>query len=144
MPPPLPRSNTTSPAVSCASAVGWGAVLWWRKRLESTRLFLMAAVAMGPAGFVAVISGWVVAEVGRQPWVVTGVLRTADAVSPVTAGQVSVSLVSFMVVYAVIFSAGAVYILRLIGAGPAAADDEPDSHGRPPGSALGALGEGAP
>jgi len=123
----------------------WGAWLWWRKRLEGTRLFLMAAVAMGPAGFVAVVAGWIVAEVGRQPWVVTGVLSTADAVSPVTAGQVSTSLVAFMVVYAVIFSAGALYILRLLAAGPALADEPPKETGRPPGSALGAaLDEGAP
>ncbi|WP_293675957.1 cytochrome ubiquinol oxidase subunit I [uncultured Phenylobacterium sp.] len=123
----------------------WGAFLWWRGRLETSPLFLRCAVAMGPAGFVAVISGWVVAEVGRQPWVVTGVLRTADAVSPVTAGQVSTSLIAFMVVYAVIFSAGAVYILRLMAAGPAAADEPPDSHGRAPGSPLGAAsGEDAP
>ena len=80
---------------------------------------------------------------GRQPWVVTGVLRTRDAVSPVTAGQVSVSLISFMVIYAVIFSAGAVYILRLMAAGPSIAYEPPDAHGRPPGSALAAaIGEG--
>jgi cytochrome d ubiquinol oxidase subunit I len=101
----------------------WGALLLLRGGPENNRLFLRAAIAMGPAGFVAVICGWIVAEVGRQPWVVTGVLRTADAVSPVTAGQVTVSLLGFMVVYAVIFSAGAVYILRLIAAGPAAAHD---------------------
>jgi cytochrome d ubiquinol oxidase subunit I len=123
----------------------WGVWLIWRGGPEKSRLFLWAAMTMGPAGFVAVICGWIVAEVGRQPWVITGVLRTADAVSPVGAGQVSASLLGFMIVYAVIFSAGAVYILRLMGAGPSAAHDEPDSHGRPPGSALGvASSEGAP
>ncbi len=66
------------------------------------------------------ISGWTVAEVGRQPWVVYGALRTADAVSPVGAGQVSASLIGFLLVYAVVFSAGALYILRLLALGPVA------------------------
>ncbi|WP_293897937.1 cytochrome ubiquinol oxidase subunit I [Phenylobacterium sp.] len=117
----------------------WGVWLILRGGPERSRLFLRAAVAMGPAGFVAVVSGWIVAEVGRQPWVITGVLRTADAVSPVTAGQVSASLLGFMVVYGVIFSAGVIYILRLIAAGPSLEDEPPRDTGRPPGSALGAL-----
>jgi cytochrome d ubiquinol oxidase subunit I len=94
---------------------------------------------MGPAGFVAVIAGWVVAEVGRQPYVIYGVLRTADAVSPITRTEVSVSLLAFMIVYAMIFSVGVLYILRLIAEGPlagavAAAPMTP----RPPGYALAA------
>ena len=65
---------------------------------ERSRLYLRACVAMGPAGFVAVICGWIVAEVGRQPYTIYGVLRTADSVSPVSAGQVSASLLGFMAV----------------------------------------------
>ena len=61
---------------------------------------------MGPAGFVAVVCGWIVAEVGRQPYVVYGYLRTADAVSPVPAGHVATSLIAFMLAYAVVFTAG--------------------------------------
>jgi cytochrome d ubiquinol oxidase subunit I len=99
---------------------------------------------MGPSGFVAVISGWIVAEVGRQPWVIYGVQRTADAVSPVGAGQVSTSLLAFMAVYALIFSVGALYILRLMDRGPDVAEAPPD-HDRPPGYALAAApDEGAP
>jgi cytochrome d ubiquinol oxidase subunit I len=118
----------------------WGAWLIWRKGLETNRLFLRSAVAMGPAGFVAVICGWIVAEVGRQPYVVYGLLRTEHAVSPVGAGQVSASLLGFMVVYAVIFSVGVLYILRLIAAGPKPVADEPPGAGkaRPPGYAFGA------
>ena len=82
------------------------------------------------------IAGWIVAEVGRQPWVVYGVLRTADAVSPVTAGQVSTSLIAFLVVYAVVFSVGALYILRLIAEGPVAA------RRAPPPTARAGLGAG--
>ena len=119
----------------------WGVVLIWRGGPERSRLFLKACIAMGPAGFVAVIAGWVVAEVGRQPWVVYGVLRTRDAASPVGAGQVSASLLGFMIVYAVIFSVGVLYILRLMAEGPKIAlalDPEPPLRPRPPGYALGA------
>jgi cytochrome d ubiquinol oxidase subunit I len=124
----------------------WGAVLWLRGGPERSRAFLICATAMGPAGFIAVISGWVVAEVGRQPYVVYGVLRTADAVAPLRVGQVSTSLVGFLSVYAVVFSVGVLYILRLIGHGPDH-DNAPDSAEPPraPGSPLAAgIDEGAP
>jgi cytochrome d ubiquinol oxidase subunit I len=96
----------------------WGTWLWWRGRLEKSGLFQRLAVAMAPAGFIAVLAGWISAEVGRQPYVVYGVLRTADAVSPVSGGQVASSLLVFMTVYAIVFSAGSLYILRLISRGP--------------------------
>jgi cytochrome d ubiquinol oxidase subunit I len=117
----------------------WGAWRAWRGGLAHDRLFLRASVAMGPAGFVSVIAGWTVAEVGRQPYVVYGVLRTADAVSPVTRGEVSVSLVAFMSIYALIFGFGALYILRLMAAGPhAQAQADMPIMVRPPGYALAA------
>jgi cytochrome d ubiquinol oxidase subunit I len=124
----------------------WGVWLIWRTDgPERHPWFLRACVAMGPAGFVAVVSGWIVAEVGRQPYVVYGVLRTARAVSPIGAGEVSASLVGFMLVYAVIFSVGGLYILRLIAEGPQAAAvadaAEPPVKPRPPGYALGAAPE---
>ena len=97
----------------------WGAWLCaGARRPEGCRAFLWASVAMGPAGFAAVVAGWVVAEVGRQPYVIYGVLRTADAVSPVTRAEVSASLLAFMAIYAVVFSAGALFIMRLIDEGP--------------------------
>jgi cytochrome d ubiquinol oxidase subunit I len=118
----------------------WGTFLYWRgPKPEHVRLFLTACVAMGPAGFASVIAGWIVAEVGRQPYVIYGLLRTADAVSPVPAGAVSASLIAFIVIYAVIFSVGALYILRLIAGGPAAGAAGPTPAGvRAPGSALAA------
>ena len=97
----------------------WGGFNVWRGHLAQDRGFLWACVAMGPAGFVSVVAGWVVAEVGRQPYVIYGVLRTADAASPVTRGEVSASLLAFMGVYAIVFSVGALYILRLMAVGPA-------------------------
>jgi cytochrome d ubiquinol oxidase subunit I len=103
----------------------WGAVLWARGGPERSRFFLRAAVLMGPTGFIAVIAGWTVAEVGRQPWVVWHVMRTAAGASPVGPHQVSASLLAFLAVYAVIFSAGALYILRLMARGPAKVDEPP-------------------
>ncbi|MDB5429689.1 MAG: cydA [Caulobacter sp.] len=118
----------------------WGVVLMFRGGPERSRLYLRATTLMGPAGFVAVISGWIVAEVGRQPWVIYGIMRTADGVSPVKVGAVSASLLAFMLVYAVVFSVGGLYILRLFAAGPALAGLQEPAPGlaRAPGSALSA------
>ncbi len=117
----------------------WGAWLWLRKALERSTAFLWSCVAMGPAGFFAVIAGWTTAEVGRQPYVVFGALRTRDAVSPILAGQVSASLIAFLIVYALVFSTGALYILRLIGQGPVVVAQERAPDGpRAPGSPLAA------
>jgi cytochrome d ubiquinol oxidase subunit I len=121
----------------------WGAWLMWRRRLETTKPFLWATVAMGPAGFVAVICGWIVAEVGRQPYTVTGLLRTADSVSPIGAGQVTTSLLAFMIVYAVIFTVGVLYILRLIAEGPQP-EAAPSAGGQAPGNPLAAAREDRP
>ena len=89
-----------------------------RGRLEDSRLFLKLASWTWPIGFLAIISGWTVAEVGRQPWVATGILRTADAASPVTPAAVGVTLILFLIVYFAVFGTGIVYINRLIGKGP--------------------------
>lgn len=106
----------------------WGVVLWARGGPERSPLFLRAAVVMGPTGFIAVIAGWTVAEVGRQPWVVWRVMRTAAGVSPVGAHQVSASLLAFLAVYALIFSAGVLYILRLMAQGPGPLEAAPGAH----------------
>jgi cytochrome bd ubiquinol oxidase subunit I len=96
----------------------WGTVQWLRGRLEDSPLFLRLASWAWPIGFVAVISGWTVAEVGRQPWVATGILRTADAASPVAPASVGVTLVLFLLVYFAVFGTGIVYINRMIRKGP--------------------------
>lgn len=95
-----------------------GVLLWWRKRLFETRWFLKALTYGWPAGFIALLSGWIVTETGRQPWIVHGVLRTADAASPVSAAQVASSLALFVLVYGVVFSIGVWYIWKMIKAGP--------------------------
>lgn len=90
----------------------WSLVLRRKGRLYDTPLMLKAAMVMAPSGFVAVISGWIVTEVGRQPYTVYGLLRTADSVSPIAASTVATSLIAFIVIYFTLFGAGLVYILR--------------------------------
>ena len=115
----------------------WGAANWLLGRADRAKWHHRALVLASPSGFIAVLAGWVLAEVGRQPYLVYGVLRTADAVSPVPAGEVAFSLLAFIVAYAIVFSAGALYILRLIAKGPDSDEPEPRSN-QPPGSPLGA------
>lgn len=93
-------------------------LLYWRKKLFTSRAFQLWCMAMTPAGFIAVLAGWFVTEVGRQPYTVYGVLRTGDSVSPVLGQHVALSLTAFIVVYAAVFGAGSYYILKLIGKGP--------------------------
>ncbi len=102
----------------------FGAFLWFRGKLFDTKWYLTAVSYAWPAGFIAILAGWWVTETGRQPWIATGVLRTADAVSPVAAGAVLTTLILFVVVYSVVFSMGAYYINRLIEKGPAGAGDK--------------------
>lgn len=94
--------------------------LWerWRGTLYQSRLLLSFAIAMGPAGFLAVLAGWVTTETGRQPYTVYGLLRTADAASPLAVPAVSSSLIAFVVVYFAVFTAGTIYILRLMSYPP--------------------------
>jgi cytochrome bd ubiquinol oxidase subunit I len=95
-----------------------GGVLWLRGRLFESRAFMRAAAWSWPLGFIAVIAGWTTTEVGRQPWVATGLIRTAEAASPVPAETVGVSLALFFVVYFIVYSAGIAYMNLLIRKGP--------------------------
>jgi cytochrome d ubiquinol oxidase subunit I len=94
--------------------------LWlrWHGRLYSARWFLRTLVVMTPSGVVATLGGWYMAEIGRQPFVITGILRTADAVSPVPAATLLSTLIAFVCVYAVFFGAFLIFTLRLIRRGP--------------------------
>jgi len=101
-------------------AIAWlGSWLSLSVRLVLWRPFLWATFLSFPLGFVATLTGWYTAEFGRQPWVVYGQLRTADAVTPfLTTETVALSLAVFASVYAMIFGFGVVYIHRLLRAGP--------------------------
>jgi cytochrome d ubiquinol oxidase subunit I len=96
----------------------WSLYLRLKGTLFSNRPFLTAAMLMTPSGFGAVLFGWFTAEIGRQPYVVYGHLRTADAVSPVTAGAVTASLLTFVVVYAFVFGFGSYYLAKILRRGP--------------------------
>jgi cytochrome d ubiquinol oxidase subunit I len=106
-----------------------GAWLLWRGILFETQWYLRIVAHSWWTGFVAVIAGWVVTETGRQPWVVQGVLRTADATSPHAASTVLSTLVLFVIVYSIVFAMGIYYINRLIVRGPQGRAIEPPELG---------------
>jgi cytochrome d ubiquinol oxidase subunit I len=89
-----------------------------RGRLYEAPWLHRAAVAMAPSGLVAVLAGWITTEVGRQPYTVYGLLRTADSAAPLAAPAVGTSLVAFIVIYFAVFGAGTFYILRLMSRPP--------------------------
>jgi cytochrome d ubiquinol oxidase subunit I len=90
--------------------------LWarWRGTLYDSRFLHRFALWMSPMGFVAIIAGWVTTEVGRQPYLVYGLLRTSEGVSPLGAPAVATSLLAFVVIYFAVFGVGIWYILRLM------------------------------
>ncbi|WP_417441183.1 cytochrome ubiquinol oxidase subunit I [Idiomarina sp.] len=96
----------------------WSGFQRLRGKLYDNKTLLRFSLFMGPMGFVAVIAGWIVTEVGRQPWVVYGLLRTADAASPIDKAGVAGSLIAFIVVYFLVFGAGTFYILRKMAGNP--------------------------
>ena len=109
--------------------VGLGlASLWlrWRHQLYGARPLLWASVVMAPSGLIALLAGWVVTEVGRQPFTVYGVLRTADSVSPIGTPGVAVSLAAFVLVYLSVFGAGTLMMLRMMARPPALDEAGPE------------------
>jgi cytochrome d ubiquinol oxidase subunit I len=125
--------------------LGWvGAWLWARGRLFRTGWYLKVAQHAWPLGFIAILAGWYTTEIGRQPWVAYGILRTADAASPVAASAVLTTLVLFVIVYACVFAMGIYYINRLIEHGPkGAAAEVPQALPSRPLSAAGAAAQEA-
>jgi cytochrome d ubiquinol oxidase subunit I len=103
----------------------WSLVARARRRLYDWPWLHRAAVVMGPAGFVAVIAGWVTTEVGRQPYTIYGQLLTSQSHSPLAAPAVATSLLAFVLVYFTVFGAGFLYLLRLMSHSPAAHEAEP-------------------
>jgi cytochrome d ubiquinol oxidase subunit I len=128
--PPQDRPPVLIPFVTFRIMVGCGLVMlalaWlgsylsFKDRIERNRFLLWLVFLSFPLPFIAILTGWYTAEVGRQPWVVYGVLRTADAMTPfLTARLATISLVVFCAVYTFIFAFGIFYIYRLLRAGPA-------------------------
>jgi len=108
----------------------WSLVLRFRGRLYEQPWMHRAAVLMGPAGFVAVLAGWITTEVGRQPYTIYGLLTTVQSASPIQAAAIGSSLVAFILVYFALFGAGAFYIARLMNMPPEAFQDDL-SHSEP-------------
>ena len=104
----------------------FSAVQYLRKKLFDSKLLQGCWMLMMPAGFVAVLAGWFVNEVGRQPFTVYGVIRTTESVSPSVIGnQVGWSLLTFVILYTLVFGAGSYYIIKLIRKGiPIIRDEE--------------------
>jgi cytochrome bd ubiquinol oxidase subunit I len=102
------------------TAIAWlGSYLILTDRLERSRILLWSVFLSFPLPYIATLTGWFTAEVGRQPWVIYGLMRTADAVTPtLTVGETAVSMVIFLSVHTLIFSFGTHYIYRLLHAGP--------------------------
>ncbi|MCE7795111.1 cytochrome ubiquinol oxidase subunit I [Sphingobium sufflavum] len=92
----------------------WSLIARAKGRLFDWPWLHRAAVLMGPSGFVAVLAGWITTEVGRQPFTVYGLLRTAESASPLDAPAVAVSLIAFVIVYFTVFGAGVWYIVHLM------------------------------
>lgn len=126
--PPADRANSTivfwtfrlmvALGVLMIVAGVWSALLRRGGRLYESRRFLRYVLWMGPSGLLAILAGWFTTEIGRQPWVIQGLLRTADAVSPHGVGQMSLSLALFVIIYFAVFGVGALYVLRLVARGP--------------------------
>jgi cytochrome d ubiquinol oxidase subunit I len=109
-----------------------GVVSLWlrlRGRLFSSRRFLWMLVFMTPSGIIATLAGWYVAETGRQPWVIYGILRAVDAISPVPASTLLSSLVGFVCIYTVFITAFLVFAFRIIRRGPADAPPHAEASG---------------
>jgi cytochrome bd ubiquinol oxidase subunit I len=134
---PDDRAPVAIPFFAFRTMVGTGVAMlalvfcsWWvwrKKKFADARWFLKLCELASPLGFVAVIAGWVTTEVGRQPWVVYGLVRTRDAVTQsLGPGDVIVSLVVYIVAYVAIFGAGGFFLVRMLRAGPVG---KPDASG---------------
>ncbi|QNN58815.1 cytochrome ubiquinol oxidase subunit I [Diaphorobacter ruginosibacter] len=100
-------------------------------RLYESRAFQRFVLLMGPSGLVALLAGWVTTEVGRQPWTVYGLLRTADSASPIGSQQAGVSLLILVVAYVLVFGVGVYYMLKLMAQGPQPHVEHHDPAARP-------------
>ncbi|SDO04784.1 cytochrome ubiquinol oxidase subunit I [Pseudomonas jinjuensis] len=109
----------------------WSLWLRWCGGLYSSRPFLRLVMCMGPSGLIAVLAGWFTTEIGRQPWVIYGLMRTSDAVSNHSVTQMSITLVLLVLVYFSLFGVGIGYMMRLVRRGPETEEGRRPSSGGP-------------
>ncbi|BCG01612.1 cytochrome ubiquinol oxidase subunit I (plasmid) [Paraburkholderia sp. PGU19] len=156
--PPEDRPNSTIVFWTFRAMVGlgilmiliglWSLALRRDGRLYRQRAFLRIALAMAPAGLLALLAGWLTTEIGRQPWVVYGLMRTTNASSPHGVPELVVSVALFVVSYFFVFGVGIAYILRLVRKGPTPYPDAIQPAGGPgqsrtPARPLSAVGDDA-
>jgi len=117
-----------------------GLVLWKRKRLFDRPWYLRLCMLVSPLGFIAVLAGWTTTEVGRQPWVIYGLMRTSEGVTPsLTTSDVAISLATYVISYLIIFGAGFILLRRLVRIGPPEKEEhEAQAHPKRPLSAVAA------
>jgi cytochrome bd ubiquinol oxidase subunit I len=108
--------------IAMLAVVLWSLVQWRRGMLNKSKALWRAWMLLTPAGFIAVLAGWYTTEIGRQPYVIYGLMRTSEAATPVSPGSVLTSLFVFGAVYLLVFSAGTWYLLKLLRKGPQPAD----------------------
>ncbi len=96
----------------------WSLWLRFRQLLFRSRLFLRFVVLMGPSGLISILAGWYTTEIGRQPWIVYGMMRTTDAVSNHSVLALSITLMVFFTMYFAVFGTGVGYMVKLVGSGP--------------------------
>ncbi|EKN4694064.1 cytochrome ubiquinol oxidase subunit I [Yersinia ruckeri] len=109
----------------------WSLWLRWRGNLYHSRPFLHFILWMGPSGLIALLAGWFTTEMGRQPWVVYGLMRTKDAVSGHGEIHMSITLLAFLLVYCSVFGVGYAYMMRLIRKGPVKHEGDYPEQGGP-------------
>lgn len=115
----------------------WGVWRWMRGRLERSQRLLQALMLSTPLGFIATLAGWIVAETGRQPWLVHELILTADGLSPVPAAAVAVSLTLFVLVYSLLLVSYLYFVLALVRKGPTLPSRHPEAiRGARPGELL--------
>jgi len=139
--PPEDRPNSTILFWTFRAMVGLGVLMIalagvallarMRRRLYSSVLVQRFALLMGPAGLIAILAGWMTTEIGRQPWIVYGLMRTSEAVSPHGAAPVALTLAIFVVVYFTVFGAGTWYGLKIIAKGPSSGEAHDPVSGGP-------------
>jgi cytochrome d ubiquinol oxidase subunit I len=138
------RAPVIVPFFAFRIMVGLGVIMllivmlsWWlrlRRDLYITEWYLKLCQYAGPIGFIAVLAGWTTTEVGRQPWTVYGLMRTADSVTPSLSGtDVAISLAGYMIVYLIMYPAGGLLMMKLVKRGPADQTHEAVEGGRPHG-----------
>lgn len=115
----------------------WGVWRWWAQKLESSQILLRVLMFSTPLGFIATLAGWIVAETGRQPWLIHGLIRTAEGVSDLAASTVATSLALFVLVYGVLLYAYLYFVIALVRAGPSLPEFHPEViRGARPGELL--------